>query len=140
MAYIPFNLLNRNMHAVSIYLIFVEKNVNLHCSTITKKMSFLQTLISLRPSKICPNVNFPRFRCPSECTFSLPGQVHSYFVRPSTKYRVHQASYSVPISINNFSTLRRWCWKKPKLTISQINIALTLGVNKEVYVKENDQI
>ena len=51
MAYIPFNLLNRNMHAVSIYLIFVEKNVNLHCSTITKKMSFLQTLISLRPSK-----------------------------------------------------------------------------------------
>jgi hypothetical protein len=109
-------------------------------STVTNNMSFLQTLISLRPSEICPNVNFPRFRCPSECIFSLPGQVHRYFVHASAIHRVRQVSYSVPLSINNFTTFRWWRWKKLKLTMAQINITLTLGVKKEVYLKENDQI
>jgi len=180
-SYIPFLLLKRSMHADSTCLTFIEVNVNLHCSTLTKKMSFLQTLISLRLSEICQNVNLPCFnrRCPSECIFwisnfrrvlyvvcfllgsspasefrrrettqkktyewifSLPGQVHSYFVQTSAIHRVRQASYSFPVSINNLSTLRWWRWKKPKLNMFQINITLTLGVKKEVYLKENDQI
>jgi hypothetical protein len=103
-------------------------------------MCFLQTLISLRLSGICQNVNFSRLRCPPECIFSLPGQVRSYFVHPSAIHRVRQASHSFPFSKNNFSTLRWWHWKKPKLTVFQINSTLTLGVKKEVYLKENDQI
>jgi len=71
-----------------------------------QKLSSLQTLISLRPSEICQNVNFPLFRRPSECSFSLPGQVHSYFLHPSAIHRIRQASYSFPFSTNNFSTLR----------------------------------
>jgi hypothetical protein len=71
-----------------------------------KKISLFQTLVSLRPSEICQNINFPRFRCPSECIFSLPDQVCSYCVHPSAIHRFRQASYSFPVSINNFSTLR----------------------------------
>lgn len=128
------------MLADSTYITFIEVSVNLHCSRVTKKMSYLQILISIRPPEICPNVNFPCFRCPSECIFSLPGQVHSCFVHSSAIHRVRQASYSVPISTSNFSTFRWWRWKEPKLTTAQINITLTLGVKKEAYLKENDQI
>jgi hypothetical protein len=41
-----------------------------------------------------------------KCIFSLPGQVHSYFVQPGAIHRVRQSSYSFPVSINDVSTLR----------------------------------
>jgi hypothetical protein len=66
--------------------------------------------------------------------------VYFHFLVISALHHVLQASYSVPVSINNLSTLRRWRWKNPKLTMAQINITLTLGVKKVVYLKENDHI